>query len=85
MKKQLKNLLTAIFAMVMVLSLAACGKEEITITFMNGDATLGTVVTEAGSTVTGYEAYETVEGYEFLGWFETPTFLASSKVDLSTV
>ena len=85
MKKQLKNLLTAIFAMVMVVSLAACGKEEVTITFMNGDSTLGTVVTEAGSAVTGYEAYEKLEGYEFLGWFETPTFLASSKVDLSTV
>lgn len=86
MKKQLKNWVCAILAMVMILSLVACGKkEEITITFMNGDTTLGTVVTEAGSAVTGYEAYETAEGYEFLGWFETPTFLASSKVDLTTV
>lgn len=85
MKKQLKKWLSVILCAVMLFSLVACGKEEITVTFMNGDTTLGTVVAEAGAVLTGYEAYEAQEGYEFLGWFETPTFLASSKVDLSTV
>ena len=84
MKKQLKNVMTALFAMVLVVAMAACGKQEITLTFMNGETTLGTVVTQAGSAPVGYEVYESVEGYEFLGWFETPTFLESSKVDLST-
>ena len=85
MKKQWKKIFSAVVCAMMLFVMAACGKEEITVTFMNGETTLGTVTANAGDTLTGYEAYESQEGYEFLGWFETPTFLASSKVDLTTV
>ena len=91
MKKQLKKWLGVIFSIMLVFSIAACGKDnteekaDITVTFMNGDVTLGTVTAKAGAKLTGYETYETQEGFEFLGWFETPTFLSSSKVDMSTV
>ena len=62
-----------------------CGaKEQVTITFMNGETQLGQVTANKGEAVTGYEQFEQVEGYEFLGWFETPTFLETSKKDLAT-
>ena len=87
MRKKIKKLVSLITACVALTALCACGepaKEEITVTFMNGEETLGTVTATAGEAVTGYEAYETVEDAEFLGWFETPTFLETSKKDLTT-
>ena len=87
MRKKIKKLVSLLTACVALTALCACGepaKEEITVTFMNGEETLGTVTATAGEAVTGYEAYETVEDAEFLGWFETPTFLETSKKDLAT-
>ena len=73
--------------------LAGCGekevqeasKEKITITFMNQDTTLGTVNAAAGELLdkASYEAFEQTEDAEFNGWFETPSYLETSKKDLS--
>ena len=87
MRKKMKKLVSLITACVALSALCACGepaKQEITVTFMNGEETLGTVTGAAGEVVTGYEAYEAVPDTEFLGWFETPTFLETSKKDLAT-
>lgn len=70
---------------------AGCGAEEteqtemVTVTFMNGDEELGSVETEAGETLAAdsYTDYESA-GDDFEGWFETPTYLEASEVDLST-
>lgn len=60
---------------------------EITVTFMNGEEQLGIVTAQAGEVLAkeSYATYEEMAGTEFLGWFETPTFLASSQKDLSVV
>lgn len=60
-------------------------QQEITITFMNQEETLGTVTAVAGQTLdkASYEAFEQVENAEFNGWFETPSYLESSKKDPS--
>lgn len=86
MKKRFKKVLGIMLAVtVALMSLAACGgKEEITVTLMNGTTQLGQVTGESGTVLKDFEKYETLEGYEFLGWFETPTFLESSKKDLAT-
>ena len=88
MKNQLKKIATlVILCLTMGIMTCGCGnssKEEITITLMNGTETLGTIKAEAGEKVSDYEKYEKQDGYEFLGWFETPTFIASSKKDLKT-
>ncbi len=73
--------------------IAGCGKaeaseqpkEEITITFMNQDETLGTATAVAGEVLdkASYEAFEKIEDGEFNGWFETPSFVAASKKDPS--
>lgn len=63
----------------------AAKQEQVTVIFKNDSDTLGTISINAGDMVTGYEEYENLDGYEFLGWFETPTFLATSQKDLSTV
>ena len=57
----------------------------ITVTFMEGDTQLGTVETAAGVALdpSAYSEFETREDYEFLGWFETPTFLETSRKDPS--
>lgn len=68
-----------------------CGAEQtdqaemVTVTFMNGDEELGSVETEAGNPLTAdsYTDYESA-GDDFEGWFETPTYLEASEVDLST-
>lgn len=89
MKKQIKKIVSVVAACAVLMG-TICGcqsqesKKEITVTFMNGDEQLGSVSAAAGELVTGYEAYETVENTEFLGWFETPTFLETSKKDLAT-
>lgn len=57
---------------------------DITLTFVNGSTVLGTLTAKAGQLVTGYEQFETQEGYVFEGWFKTPTMLASSACDFST-
>lgn len=88
MKNQLKKLLTVlVLCMTTVILACGCGakkgENEVTITFMNGSAELGKLTTTAGGTVTGYEKFEATDGQTFLGWFETPTLLASSKKDLT--
>lgn len=92
MKKSLKKVFGIILATATVMmSVCACGdsseteKKEIVVTFMNGEQELGKVTANAGEKLTDYEKYETVEGAEFLGWYETPTFLETSKKDLKTV
>ncbi len=84
MKKKFVKVLGLLTACMLMVT--ACGgtKEEITVTFMNGEETLGTVTGTAGDVLEGYEAYESVADTEFLGWFETPSFLESSKKDLAT-
>lgn len=58
---------------------------QVTVTFMNGETKLGSVSVESGSSVaeTEYGKYEKADDAEFLGWFETPTFLAASKKEPS--
>lgn len=59
---------------------------EITVTFMNGEEQLGTSKTKAGELLAedDYKQYESVADTEFQGWFETPSFLESSRKDLKT-
>ena len=89
MKKKMRKLLGLFLAVMTVLvSLCACGnepakEENITVTFMNGDTQLGQVTGTKGAVLSDYAKYESVDGYEFLGWYETPTFLESSKKDLA--
>ena len=101
MKKQsTSKLIAVILALILALSLCACEKggngdsgsgsgqgtpAEYTVTFMNGDTKLGEVKVAEGGKASGYEAFESQPDSEFLGWFETPTFLESSKKDLSTL
>jgi len=88
MKKIFSLLLSALLA----LSLVACGNaaastesaKTVTLTFMNNEDIVGTLSVEAGSDVTGFEAFENVDGFEFQGWFGAPTFIESSALDLST-
>ena len=90
MKKKMRKLLGVILAIATVMmSLCACGnepaeEEKITITFMNGETQLGQVTGTKGAVLADYAKYETVEGFDFLGWYETPTFLETSKKDLAT-
>lgn len=92
MGKNLKHLIRMMTVSVLLIaSLSACSsgnksddKAIYTITFLNGDTTLGTVEVEGNATLDAskYASYETIEDAEFNGWFETPTFLESSKKDL---
>lgn len=88
MKKKMKKILSVVLTVIMsAMMLCACGEDEaadITVTFMNGEAELGKVTAKAGEVLTDYAQFETVENAEFLGWYETPTFLESSLKDLST-
>lgn len=77
----------------LAVSFCGCGKnnggneeattksEVINVTFMNGDTKLGSVSVDVGSTIpdTEYSKFEKADGTEFLGWYETPTFLSASK------
>ncbi len=60
---------------------------EYTVTFMNGETVLGTATAKEGEILAqdAYAAYEVQVDAEFLGWFETPTFLESSQKDLTTL
>ncbi len=93
MKKNLKKLLVMVLAILTMTALVACDnagagntdgeKKEITVSFMNGETKLGELKAEAGAKLEGYAAFEKQEGFEFLGWYETPTLLESSKKDLA--
>lgn len=87
MKKKMKKILSVALTVIMsAMMLCACGEAEaadITVTFMNGEAELGKVTAKAGEVLTDYAQFETVENAEFLGWYETPTFLESSLKDLT--
>ena len=95
MKRNYKKVLSVFVASVITMfSFSACGnetntdepqKEEITVTFMNGETKLGEINGNAGEKLSDYSKYESLEDYEFLGWYETPTFLETSKKDLATV
>lgn len=90
MKKKMRKILGLILAVTTVMMmLCACGNEsaegeKITVTLMNGETQLGQLTAAKGETLADYAQYEALDGYEFLGWFETPTFLESSKKDLKT-
>ena len=87
MKKKMMKLWGLLLALTtMMMLVCACGnaKEQVTITFMNGDTQLGQVTAYKGEAVADYAQFEQVDGYEFWGWFETPTFLETSKKDLAT-
>ena len=87
MKKTMRKIMGLILAITTVMMLVcACGgtKETVTVTFMNGETELGKVTGTKGEVLADYAQYESVDGYEFLGWFETPTFLETSKKDLAT-
>lgn len=90
MKRKMKKLLGMVLTLTtLTICACACGKTEevketVSVTFMNGDTELGKVTATEGELLEDYAQYETVDGYEFLGWFETPTFLESSKKDLTT-
>ncbi|WP_029232882.1 hypothetical protein [Butyrivibrio sp. VCB2006] len=89
-----KTLAGTMATLLIISGLTGCGaakasdatKEELTITFMNQDQTLGTATAYVDELLdkASYEAFEQVEDAEFNGWFETPSFLESSKKDLST-
>ncbi|MCR5153745.1 MAG: hypothetical protein K6B75_02745 [Lachnospiraceae bacterium] len=88
-----KKLLALVLCMAMVLCLGACGgKEEapeeevktVTVTFKNGTTKLGSLKVKVGETLTDYAQFENQEGYLFQGWFATPTFLESSRQDLTS-
>ena len=88
-KKTTVGLLT--FILLAAVLLTGCGKtktdssnEEISITFMNQDDTLGVVKLQSGTKLSkeSYASYENLDGAEFKGWYETPSFMESSKKDL---
>ncbi len=87
MKKGRKKLFAMLLTVVMsAVVFCGCGKEEtpdITVTFMNGETELGKVTAKAGETISDYAQFEVVDNTEFLGWYETPSFLDSSLKELS--
>lgn len=96
MKRIRKHFAASMLALSLSL-FAACGQStqtqdletdpaaQCTVTFMNGEEVLGSAVATMGELLPAadYEAYENQEGMEFVGWFETPSFLESSQKDLS--
>lgn len=86
----LKKAITILATCTMVAALSACGKSttdkaQYTITFMNGEETLGTAKVTEGETVdkADYAKFEEIEGFEWIGWYETPSYLDNSLKDLS--
>ncbi len=57
-----------------------------TVTFMNGEEEIGALSAEEGSLLdaAALAQIEAQPDTEFLGWFETPTFLASSEKDMAS-
>lgn len=100
MKKQFKKVLSMTVASVLMMAaLSGCGKAEasadagktgnaaeITVTFMNGEEQLGTATAKAGELLAeaDYTQFENVADASFQGWYETPSFLESSRKDLKT-
>lgn len=94
-----KKLTKAMFIMTMAMGIALTGcksdddagssskqeEKEITVTFMNGDETLGTVTAKSGNVLdaASYEQFEERDDAKLLGWYETPSFLEASKKDLT--
>lgn len=92
----MKKKLQWVLMLSMILLLAACSKEKkpdtsegndtgqqtetVTVTFYDGDTVLKTEKVESGKTVTEYTPEK--EGYEFLGWYATPSF--SFEYDFSS-
>ncbi len=60
--------------------------ERITVTFKDGLKKLGVVESTKGAKLdaSSYSAFFVKEGFEFLGWYETPSFLEASKKDPAT-
>ncbi len=60
-------------------------EKKVKITFMDGETVLGSVEAVSGKVLdkASYENYEKKEDHDFLGWYETPSFLEVSKKDLS--
>lgn len=60
--------------------------QQITVTFMEGDAVLGSASANAGEVLSpdSYISFENKDGSEFLGWYEAPSFIEASKKDLTT-
>lgn len=58
---------------------------ELIVTFMNGEEEIGKATANAGELLAeeSYVVYQESDDVEFLGWYETPSFLESSKKDLS--
>lgn len=58
-----------------------------TVTFMNGETVLGTATGNEGQVLdpASYADFENQPDFEFLGWFETPSFLESSRKDLASL
>lgn len=86
MKKKMRKLVAIVLMCMMEAALlCGCGEKEadITVTFMNGETLLGSISAKAGKMLEEYEQFEKVDNAEFLGWYETPTFLDSSLKDLS--
>lgn len=91
MRKKVKSLLAAVLCLTMTAAMmTGCGAskeaEKVTVTFMNGEETLGSAETEAGKVLdsSAYASYESAEDADFLGWYETPTYLEASLMDLAT-
>lgn len=95
MKKRFLKVVSMMMCLTMLMMMAVgCGGnaedeskaiEKVNITFMNGDAKLGTAEVEKGKTMdkSAYEQYESVDNAEFTGWFATPTYVEASKKDLT--
>lgn len=93
----MKKCFAFLLCVVMFFCLTACGqkkgsdvspgssepKSEVTLVFKDNLTKLTQFKVNEGELVTGYEEFENKEGFEFLGWYETPSFLEASKKDLT--
>lgn len=86
MKNQLKKKMRALLVAgvtALAVCCTGCGAKKVSITFMNGEKELGKIEVAEGKTASGYEQFEEGEDLKFEGWYKTPTYLESSKLDLS--
>lgn len=90
MKKKFKKIVATVVCLTMAAAMTGCGAskeaEKVTVTFMNGEETLGSAEAEAGQVLdaAAYASYENAEDADFLGWYGTPTYLEASLMDLTT-